>query len=163
VPDTDDAFARAYAAIRADAARIAGLGAGAHSPTTLVHEAWLRLADDRSTFQSERHFRAVAAIAMRQILIDLVRRGAASKRGGGAVRVTLTGVAAQEADVDPVDLDRALTELEARSPRQHQIAMLRVLGGLTVEEIAAELETSERTVAREWRVASLWLRQAMAG
>jgi RNA polymerase sigma factor (TIGR02999 family) len=162
VADEVDPFARAYDAIRADAARIARLGGGVHSATTLVHEAWLRIADSDAGFESERHFRAVAAMAMRQVLIDLARRRSAEKRGGDAVRVTLTGVAAQESDLDPVDLDRVFTELEARSPRQHQIALLRILGGLTVEEIAAELDISERTVAREWKIASLWLRHAMA-
>jgi RNA polymerase sigma-70 factor, ECF subfamily len=162
VPDEVDPFARAYDAIRADAARIARLGGGVHSATTLVHEAWLRLSDSDAGFESERHFRAVAAMAMRQVLVDLARRRLSSKRGGDAVRVTLTGVAAEESEVDPVDLDRAFTALEARSPRQHEIALLRVLGGLTVEEIAAELDVSERTVAREWKVASLWLRHAMS-
>jgi RNA polymerase sigma-70 factor (ECF subfamily) len=155
-------FSRAYEAIHADAARIARMSDGVHSPTTLVHEAWVRLSDERSSFQSERHFRAVAAMAMRQILVDLARRRSAEKRGGNQVRVTLTGIADQAPDADVVDLDRVLRELEERAPRQHEIALLRVLGGLTIEEIAAELGISERTVHREWKVASLWLRRAVS-
>ena len=161
MPVDPEQFARAYEAIHADAVRIARQGGGAHSPTTLVHEAWVRMEHREARFESETHFRAVAALAMRQVLVDLARRRSAEKRGGDAVRVTLTGIADQAPEVDLLDLDRALRELEERSPRQHQVAVMRVLGGLTEEEIAAELEVSPRTVRNDWKVASLWLRKAM--
>lgn len=127
--------------------------------TILVHEAFLRLADQSAgAFRDRTHFVAVAATAMRQILTDHARRVRAAKRGGGWQRVEVD-VAADEgiARVDALALDEALTELETLDQRKHRIVELRSFGGLTVEEVAALLGVSKRTVESEWRGARAWL------
>jgi RNA polymerase sigma factor (TIGR02999 family) len=131
-------------------------------PTSLVHEAFLRLADPGSSggrFRDREHFCAVAATAMRQILVDRARRRSAQKRGGEARPVTLvSGLAsAPGPDLDVIDLDRALTELAAVDPRRARVVELRYFGGLTTEEIARQLGRSTRTVELDWRGARAWL------
>ena len=130
-------------------------------PTSLVHEAFLRLAqsEERGALRinSKSHFCALAATAMRQILVDRARRRLAQKRGGGEQQLTLTGVGTGAPDVDVIDLDRALSELAARDPRQARIVELRYFGGLTVEEIAEHLSVSTSTVEKSWRGARAWL------
>lgn len=129
-------------------------------PRGLVHELYLRLAANPVDARDRKHFYAIAALAMRQILADRGRRKGAAKRGGDAVRVTLTGLAddtAGDAATDALAVDDALAKLEALSPRQARIVELRCLVGLSVEETAATLELSERTVYAEWRLARAWL------
>lgn len=125
--------------------------------TELVHEAWLRLdAQERPQWQDEKHFCAIAALAMRRILVDRARKRRAAKRGGGLERVTLSGLPGRR-DVDLLELDEVLTELEQRAPRQAQITLLKVFGGLGAAEIAERLEVSVRTVEGDWRATKAWM------
>jgi RNA polymerase sigma factor (TIGR02999 family) len=128
-------------------------------PTALVHEAFMRLADDRGADWSGRdHFFAVAAMAMRQILVDHARRRKARKRGGDWDRVTLeAAVAPSGTDLDVVDLDEALQRLAAHDPRQARVVTLRFFGGLSNEAVADVLGVSRATVANDWRFARAWL------
>ena len=127
-------------------------------PRGLVHELYLRLVSSPVEARDRKHFYAIAALAMRQILADRSRRRKAAKRGGPEnVRVTLSGLADEERDVDVLAVDDALTKLEELSPRQARIVELRCLIGMSVAETAETLEVSERTVASEWRLARAWL------
>jgi RNA polymerase sigma factor (TIGR02999 family) len=132
-------------------------------PQGLVHELYLRLADGALDARDRKHFFAVAALAMRQILVDRARRRRAAKRGGDAVQVTLTGLASDEEPIDLLAVDDALRRLEELSPRQARIVELRCLVGLTTQEIADALSVSERTVQGEWRLARAWLTRALGG
>ena len=134
--------------------------------TALVHEAYLRLVDQRNVhWQNRAHFFAVAAQAMRRLLVDRARRRRAAKRGAGAEVVSLTDIAdwPAVARLDVLALDEALTRLAEFDPRQSQIVELLCYGGLTVDETAAVLQVSERTVHREWAVAKAWLYRVMQG
>jgi RNA polymerase sigma-70 factor, ECF subfamily len=128
-------------------------------PTALVNEAYVRLAGQHPRFQNRAHFCAIAANAMRQILVERARARHAQKRGGGAARVTLDeGLArAPEPPVDLGALDQALTRLAALDPQQARIVELRFFGGLSVEETAEALGVSPATVKRHWSVARAWL------
>ena len=126
-------------------------------PRGLVHELYLRLTDAALDARDRKHFYAIAALAMRQILADRSRRRKAAKRGGDDLRVTLTGLADERAGLDATAVDDALTKLEVLSPRQARIVELRCLVGLSVAETAAALEVSERTVHADWRLARAWL------
>jgi RNA polymerase sigma factor (TIGR02999 family) len=134
-------------------------------PTLLVHEAYLRLADAEVKWQNRTHFLSVAARVMRRILVERARAVRAAKRGGGALRVTLTShVPAPSADpVDVLRLDDALTRLERMDARQSQVVELCYFGGLTYPEIGALLEISEATVDRDLRHARAWLRRELGG
>lgn len=125
-------------------------------PTALVHEAWMKL-ESTSAFSGPEHYRAVAAKAMRQILIDRARSRGRLKRGENPVRTTVSGLVSDGVDLDIVDLNRALEELEASDPRAARIVELRYFGGLTTPEVAAWLGVSPRTVASSWRLARAWL------
>ena len=141
-------------------------GAVTIQPTELVHEAYLRLVDaERVTQRGRAYFFGAAARAMRRILIESARRRSAGKRGGGAAVVTLEeGHMAVEAYAEElVALDRALTELEARSPRQARVVECRYFGGLGVEETAAALDVSARTVKGDWALARAWLYMTLRG
>ncbi len=135
-------------------------------PTALVHEAFLRLVDvPDAHWQDRSHFVAVAARAMRRILVDHARGRKALKRGNGEVRVPIEDVdvaAGDPADIDLVLLDEALETLTAIDDRQARIVELRFFGGLTVEETAALIGASSRTVKREWQMARTWLRRELA-
>lgn len=134
---------------------------GASSPTLnttgLVHDAYLKLATPESlNLQGRKHFFAVAAKAMRQIAIDHARARAAGKRGGGSAQVVALDDAidqpAQAVAPDKLlELDRALTTLEASQPRLSSLIELRFFTGLDLAEIAAMQDVSERTLNREWR------------
>lgn len=131
----------------------------------LVHEAYLRLVDQqRVAWNDRRHFFAVAAMAMRQIAVDHARARARQKRGGGAALATLTD--AQDplgADLDLViAIDEALRTLEATDPRLVRVVECRYFAGLSEQETAEALDTSVRTVQREWYKARAWLRQHLA-
>ncbi|HSB52776.1 MAG TPA: sigma-70 family RNA polymerase sigma factor [Gemmatimonadales bacterium] len=132
------------------------------STTALVHEAYLRLIDqNRVQWQSRAHFLAIAATAMRRILIDRARRHLADKRGGQLNRVPLETVdlgAEDRADV-LVALDEALERLKALNHRQARIVECRFFGGLTEEETAEALGVGLRTVKRDWAKARSWLYQ----
>lgn len=129
-------------------------------PTALAHEAYLRLiGQERVIWQNRAHFFAVAAQAMRRILVDHARGRGRDRRFGGAIRVPLhEGLAtATPTDCDMLLLDQALGELAALDPRQAQIVELRYFGGLTEREIASVLDVSRSTVTREWVIAKGWL------
>jgi RNA polymerase sigma-70 factor, ECF subfamily len=134
--------------------------------TALVHEAFLRLVDQRNVhWQSRAHFFAVAAQAMRRFLVDRARRRRAAKRGAGAEVVSLTEIPdwPAVARLDVLALEEALTRLAEFDPRQSRIVELLCYGGLTVDETAEVLRVSERTVHREWAVAKAWLYRVMQG
>jgi RNA polymerase sigma factor (TIGR02999 family) len=138
-------------------------------PTALVHEAYLRLTTDGTDRRWDRrgHFFAAAAIAMRRILVERARRYGRIKHGGRQHRVDLDADAdAAGIRVDPsdvLDVDRALTELEAIDPRKAQVVALRYFAGLTVEETAAAMQLSPATVKNEWAFARAWLHHALRG
>lgn len=128
--------------------------------TALVHETWLRLANRQELALADRtHFHAVAATAMRQIIIDSARRHRAEKRGGGQVAVLLdqAQIASPDRAAEFLALDEALTRLAELSTRPAQVVELRFFGGLSVEETAEVLGISPRTVKREWQKARAWL------
>lgn len=134
--------------------------------TALVHEAYLRLVDQRKVnIQHRGHFFAVAAQVMRRILVDHARSHVAGKRGGGAEKVALDDNAAiaPAIDLDFVALDASLNRLAALDPRQGRIVELRFFGGMTVEETAAVLDLSPATVKNEWRLAKAWLFSELSG
>jgi RNA polymerase sigma factor (TIGR02999 family) len=134
--------------------------------TELVHEAYLRLADDeRVRGRGRAYFFGAAAQAMRRVLVDAARRRGALKRGGDLVHVTL-GEDAASVDAyasDLLDLDRALDALESEHPRLARVVELRFFGGLTVEEAAEALHVSPRTVKGDWALARAWLHEALEG
>jgi len=128
--------------------------------TALIHEAFLRLVDQREAhWQNRAHFFAVAARAMRHILVDYARARPAAKRGGGAKVVSLdeAAVASDERAAEMVALDDALKSLAAVDRRKCQVVELKYFGGLSVEETAEVLKVSPETVARDWRLARTWL------
>lgn len=130
-------------------------------PTALVHEVYMRLVrQDRDSFADREHFMAVAATAMRQILVDQARRRNATKRGGDLARVTLDQIPAMgdDAPLDVLDLDRVITGLAELHPRQAQVVELRVFAGMTVPEVASVLDVSVATVEKDWRQARAWMR-----
>ena len=134
-------------------------------PTALVHEAYVKLVDQRRVrWQNRAHFFSIAARVMRRILIDHARRHASTKRGGDA---TFTLVDA-DATLDPpgmdvLALDVALEKLATIDPRQSQLVELRFFGGLTVEETASVLKVAPITVKRDWALARTWLYREMRG
>ena len=130
-------------------------------PTALVHEAYLRLVDQRrSTWENRAQFFGVVGQVMRRILVDYARARHAQKRGGGAVLVSLD-VAADQADdarvADVLAIDEALERLAVQDPDQVRIIELRFFAGLTVEETARVVGRSPRTIKREWSLAKAWL------
>lgn len=131
------------------------------SPTTLVNEAFLKLAGGRRfKAQSPLHFKRIAARAMRQVLVEAARRRHADKRGGGAVVfVTFDESLGSEVTTagDLLVLDAALEALTRLHPRQADMVVLRFFGGFDIVEIAQLLEVSEATVLRDWRAAKAWL------
>ena len=132
--------------------------------SALVNEAYMRLVDYRQMqWQSRAHFFAVAAQAMRRVLVDHARKQRFAKRGGGAVKVSLDESLAvsQKQAADLIALDDALTDLEAIDPRKSRIVELRYIGGLNIEETAEVLDISPATVQREWRAAKAWLYRAI--
>lgn len=136
------------------------------SPTALVNEAYLRLADD-ATFSPDdrREYFAVAARRMRQVLVDHARHHDAGKRGGaGREAVTLSAIAGLASDegVDTLALDQALVNLENIDPRKVRVVELRYFAGLEMAEIAMLLDVSRATVQRDWEVARAFLFQALA-
>ena len=138
------------------------------TPTALVHEAWLKVARPgvAAGVQDRMHFLNVASRAMRHVLVNHARDRAAAKRGGGRPRehVTLSGLAQEEAPevMDAEALSAALEALESLDARQAQVADLRLLGGLTVEEVAGLLGVSRRTVEADWRMAKDFLARRLA-
>ena len=129
--------------------------------TALVNEAWLKLVDQRGAWQSRTHFFAIAAQAMRRILVDHARQRHAEKRGGEADHVPVDSVPTLLPSPMPDErllaLDEALTRLAALDPRQAAVVELRFFAGLSVEDTAEVLGVSGMTVKREWAAARAWL------
>jgi RNA polymerase sigma factor (TIGR02999 family) len=157
----DALFTLAYDELRRLASSVSrDDGAVTLSPTALVNEAWLKLAESPSFATTSRvHFKRIAARAMRQVLIEAARRRNADKRGGGAAVVTFEdslhsrGTGADEL----LALNAALDELARIHPRQALMVESRFFGGLDIPETAELLEVSEATVLRDWRAAKAWL------
>jgi RNA polymerase sigma factor (TIGR02999 family) len=132
--------------------------------SALVNEAYMRLVDyKRMQWQDRAHFFAVAAQAMRRILVEHARSRQYAKRGGAAQRVSLDEVAilSGEQAAELVALDDALTSLEALDPRKSRLVELRYVAGLSIEESAEVLGVSTATVERDWRSAKAWLYHAI--
>jgi RNA polymerase sigma factor (TIGR02999 family) len=128
--------------------------------TALVNEAYLRLADQTNPhWQNRAHFFAVAARAMRQILVSYARSQQAQKRGGGALKVDLDEAAlvSPEESKEIVELHEALEQLATLDSRKAQVVELKYFGGLNYEEIAEVLKISRVTVRRDWEFAKVWL------
>jgi RNA polymerase sigma factor (TIGR02999 family) len=128
--------------------------------TALVNEAYLRLQKERAhTWQNRAHFCAIAAGAMREILVERARARAASKRGGSRIRVTLdeTLKAIEKESVDVLALHEALDRFALMDPHLAHLVELRFFGGLTIEETAEALDASTATVKRNWKLARAWL------
>jgi len=133
------------------------------SATALVHEAWVRLADQQQPWQGRAHFFGAASQAMRRILIDYARGRAAGKRKGE--RVSLT-IAEGELKMTPsfdelLAIDAALTELSQVNDRLVRVVECRYFGGLTIPETAEALGVSHTTVSEDWRFARAWLHRAL--
>ena len=132
--------------------------------TALVHEAYLNLIKNEDlNWQNRAHFFSMAALAMRRILIDYARRRVAEKRGGGQAMATFDdqqGVREARAE-ELIDLDDALSRLEAFDARQATVVTYKFFGGLKHQEIAEVLGVSVPTVHRDWRLARLWLSREM--
>src|SRR6266850_5430887 len=128
--------------------------------TALVNEAYLRLADQTNpSWQNRAHFFAVAARAMRQILVNYAKSNSAQKRGGGALKVELDEAAlvSPEQSKEIVDLHEALERLATLDARKAQVVELKYFGGLNYDEMAEVLKISRVTVRRDWEFAKLWL------
>lgn len=135
-------------------------------PTALVHEAFARLVKQRGVpSEDQAHFFAIAARAMRGVLIDAIRAKTSAKRGGGYGRVTLSGIehpAAEDA-VDMLALEDALTRLAKRSERQARVVELRFFADMKVSDVAHVLGVSKTTIEQDWRIARAWLSGELKG
>jgi RNA polymerase sigma factor (TIGR02999 family) len=134
--------------------------------TALIHEAYLKLAaQPDKQWQNRTHFFAVAAQAMRHVLVDYARSKGAVKHGGQVQKVELEEAAFVSAGraAEVVALDEALTALAGVDPRKSQVVELRYFGGLSVEETAEALQVSPETIKRDWRLAKLWLMRELSG
>lgn len=132
--------------------------------TALIHEAYLKLANGRGgNYRNRSHFFATASKAMRQVLMNYAERVSAAKRGGGAMRVTLSGhLPFTEDTVDELlAIDELLTRIEQNNARHGQLFECRVFGGMTTEETAAALDVSPATVKRDWALISAWVYREM--
>ena len=136
-------------------------------PTALVHEAYLRLIDQRQpAWQNRAHFLALASEMMRRILVDRARARRAAKRSGRWIKVTLEdgfGLAGMPGNTDLLDLHAALDRLAALDPVKSRIAELRFFGGLSFDEMAEVLKISPRTIDRHWQAARAWLFRELTG
>jgi RNA polymerase sigma factor (TIGR02999 family) len=129
--------------------------------TALINEAYLRLIDQRNVnWESRTHFFAIAAQAMRRILVDYARTTHRKKRGGSDIKVPLEEallVAADETQVDLIALDEALNKLAERDKQQARVVELRYFSGLSLDETAEAMHISRATVASDWSMAKVWL------
>jgi RNA polymerase sigma-70 factor, ECF subfamily len=159
-----------YGELRKVARRYLGRERQNHTlqPTALVHEAWMKLQHERGgQWQGRTHGLALAAQAMRRLLVDHGRHQKRQKRGGGQQNVVLDDllVAAETAGVpieDLLTLEEALTRLEAVDPRAAQVVTLRFFSGMSVPEVAEHLQVSPRTVEGDWTHARAWLKRELA-
>lgn len=166
--DGDEAaFRQLYEQLYAELRRLArlvrsGRGSPTLNTTALVHEAYLKLVPGEGIVARDRsHFLRIAARAMRQVLVDAARRRRTRDRGLEQVRLEASGTL-ETLSGDILELDAALTALEAVHPRQASVIECRFFAGLTVTDTAAALEISEPTVKRDWRVARAWLAHVLS-
>lgn len=164
----NQAFGLVYAELKRIALCSLGQkGSATLSATALVHEAFLKLLPERSQPLNDRqHFFRLAARAMRQVIIDEARRRATDKRGGDVIHTDLTAAVGHGVDSRVSDLlaiDQALQRLEVRDPRLARIVEARFFAGLSFEEIAADLGTSDRSIRREWETARAFLLRDLQG
>jgi RNA polymerase sigma factor (TIGR02999 family) len=134
-------------------------------PTALVHEAYLRLVDQRTiNWHNRAHFLGIAARIMRRVLLQHAEARGASKRGGGATPVELDAALEifDRREISAAALNTSLRELEAMDPRQGQIVEMRFFGGLSIDETAEVLGISPATVKREWTIAKMWLEREIS-
>lgn len=165
----DEAFRQIVALVERDLHRIArGCLRGDRanrslSATELVHEAFIRLVEvDAIDWADRAHFLAMSARAMRRVLVDMARARRAEKRGGDHVRVTLDEEAlGSDRAIDVIRLEDALHALEAVDDRKSRVVEMRFFGGLSVEDTAAVLGISAKTVLRDWEFARAWLHREM--
>jgi RNA polymerase sigma factor (TIGR02999 family) len=168
---SEELFPLIYGELRKVAARYLGRERRNHTlqPTALVNEAWLRLEHERgSDWQGRTHGLALAAQAMRRLLVDHGRHQKRQKRGGGAPNLVLddlllaasTGAVPVE---DLLTLEAALTRLEAVDPRAAQVVILKFFSGLSSSEVAEHLGVSLRTVEADWTHARAWLKRELSG
>lgn len=134
-------------------------------PTALVHEAYIRLVDQRAPLANRGHFMAVAATQMRRVLLDYARKHHAARRGGDDQRVLMedTMLISEQQPVDIIQLNSALEKLAALDPRQTQLVELRFFAGLSLEETAEAMGVSPATVKRSWGSARAFLHREMTG
>ena len=156
-----------YAELRRQAARFLRKERVGHTlqTTALIHEAYIRLIDQRRVkWQNRSHFFGIAAQLMRRILVDHARSKHREKRGGSDVRVSLADatLVAKNKDLDVVALDAALDKLAMLDQQQARIVELRFFSGLTVEETAEVLSISPATVKRDWSMAKAWLHRELS-
>ncbi len=134
--------------------------------TALIHEAYVRLVDQRNVqWQNRAHFFGIAAQMMRRILVDHARAKKRSKRGGSDIRISLdvATVAVKGQDLDVIAVDEALTRLAKIDEQQSRVVELRFFSGLTVEETAEVMGISPATVKRDWSMAKAWLHRELSG
>jgi len=157
-----------YEELRRQAARYLRREQAGHTlqTTALIHEAYVRLVDQRNVqWQNRAHFFGIAGQMMRRILVDHARAKKRVKRGGSDLRVSLgeATVAVQDQGLDIVALDEALERLAQLDEQQSRVVELRFFSGLTVEETAAVMGISKATVKRDWSMAKAWLHRELAG
>ena len=156
-----------YDELRRQAARYLRREQAGHTlqTTALIHEAYVRLVDQRNVqWQNRAHFFGIAAQMMRRILVDHARTKKRAKRGGSDVKVSLADatIPVQERDLDVVALDEALTRLAEIDEQQSRVVELRFFSGLTVEETAEVMGISPATVKRDWSMAKAWLHRELS-
>jgi RNA polymerase sigma-70 factor, ECF subfamily len=167
----DELFPLIYGELRKVAGRYLGRERRNHTlqPTALVHEAWVRLQNDRAAkWQGPTHGLALGAQAMRRLLIDHGRHQKRDKRGGGAAPLSLDDIVkAGETGGVPIEdlmtLEAALSKLEAIDPRGAQVVILRFFSGMSTPEVAEHLNVSVRTVESDWTHARAWLNRELSG
>jgi len=133
--------------------------------TALLNEAYLKLIDARNVeWQDRAHFFAISARLMRRILVDIARKRAFRKRGGGAIKIPLEEAPEPAGRADPsiIELEDALAALEQLDPRKARVIELRYFGGLSVDETAEALGVGGGTVMRDWRIARVWLHRELS-
>jgi len=156
-----------YDELRRQAARYLRREQAGHTlqTTALIHEAYVRLVDQRNVqWQNRAHFFGIAAQMMRRILVDHARGKRRAKRGGSDVKVSLADatIPVKERDLDVVALDEALTRLAEIDEQQSKVVELRFFSGLTVEETAEVMGISPATVKRDWSMAKAWLHREIS-
>jgi len=166
--DLDKLMPAVYDELRRQAARYLRREQAGHTlqTTALIHEAYVRLVDQRNVqWQNRAHFFGIAAQMMRRILVDHARTKKRAKRGGSVIKVSLADATlpVNERDLDVVALDEALNRLAEIDEQQSRVVELRFFSGLTVEETAEVMHISPATVKRDWSMAKAWLHRELSG